>query len=49
MWNLKYDTHGLLYKTETHTHIENRLAAGKRVVGEGLSGSLGLAEANCYI
>ena len=35
MWNLKYDTNVLIYKTETDSDIENRLvvAKGKRKWG----------------
>ena len=48
MWNLKYDTNELIYKTVTDT--ENRLvvAKGKRD-GEEWIGSLGLTHANYYI
>ena len=28
MWNLKYDTYGLIYKTETHTESRLTLARG---------------------
>ena len=24
MWNIKNDTNGLIYKTETHSHLENK-------------------------
>ena len=27
MWNLKYDTNEVIYKTETDTQTENRLVA----------------------
>ena len=30
MWDLKYDTHELIYETETDTHTENRLVVTKR-------------------
>ena len=51
MWNLKYDTDELVYETEIDSDIENRLVVAKRAgrVGEGWSGSLGLADANCCI
>ena len=50
MWNLKYDTNEPIYKTETDSDIENRLVVAKgKGVGEGWSGSLGLADANYYI
>ena len=29
MWNLKYDTNELIYKTETDSDTENRLAVAK--------------------
>ena len=29
MWNLKYDTNELMYKTETNSQTENRLVAAK--------------------
>ena len=29
MWNLKYDTNELTYKTETDSDIENKLTATK--------------------
>ena len=29
MWNLKYDTNVLIYKTETDSDIENRLVVAK--------------------
>ena len=51
MWNLKYDTNELLYKTETDSQTQRtdlRLPRGGGV-GEGWIGSLGLAEANYYI
>ena len=32
MWNLKYDTHEIIYETETDSDIENRLVVAK---GEG--------------
>jgi len=36
MWNLKYDTNGLIYKTETDTDIESKFMVikgerGKRI------------------
>ena len=50
MWNLKYDTSELLQNRSRLTDTENRLwllrGSG---VGEGWSGSLGLADANYYI
>ena len=51
MWNLKYDTNELIYKTETDSQtykIDFWLIKGRKV-GEKLIGSLGLADANCYI
>ena len=42
MWNLKYGTNELIYKTDL------QLPKG-RGVGEGQSGSLGLADANYFI
>ena len=51
MWNLKYDTNELIYKTETtHRHREQICGChGEEGVGEGWIGSLGLAEENYYI
>ena len=49
MWNLKYDTNELIYKTETDSQTENRLVVAKgRGVGEDWIGNLGLADANDY-
>ena len=33
MWNIKYDTNELIYKTETDSDIENRLVVAKGGVG----------------
>ena len=49
MWNLKYDTNELTYETETDSHTVNLWLPRRRWVGEGLIGSLGLADANYYI
>ena len=47
MWNLKYDTDELIYKTETDSDMENRPVVAKGAgVGEGWIGSLGRADAN---
>ena len=48
MWNLKYDTNELTYKTETDSQTESRLVVTKAgVVGQGGGrGSVGLAGAN---
>ena len=37
MWNLKYDTNQLNYKTETDSDIENKrmVTKGERGMGEG--------------
>ena len=51
IWNLKYDTNDLIYKTETdpQTQRTRRLVPAKREGLEGGStGSLGLADANYY-
>ena len=48
MWNLKYDTNELIYKTERLTDTENRPVVAKRW-GEGWIGIWGLADANSYI
>ena len=48
MWNLKYGTNELIYKTETDSQTQRTdlwLPRG-RGVGEGWIGSLGLADAN---
>ena len=50
MWNLKYDTNELIYKTEADSQTQRTdlwLPRGR--VPEGWSGSLGLADANYYI
>ena len=39
MWNVKYDTNKLIYKTETHSDIENSLVVAKV---EGVWGRDGL-------
>ena len=52
MWNLKYDTNELSYKTERRlTDTGNRLVVAKTEGGLGKEwiGSLGLAGANCCI
>ena len=51
MWNLKYDTNELTYKTETdsQTCITGFWLLRRKGLVEGCSGSLGLAYANCYI
>ena len=51
MWDLKYDTNELIYKTETDSQTERAdmwLPRGRWVEG-GRTGRLGLADANCYI
>ena len=47
MWNLKYDTSELVYRTERDSQTESRrgLPVGERA-GEGQPGTLGLADAN---
>ena len=48
MWNLKYGTNELIYKTEIN--IEVRLMATRgEGVKEGRTGSVGLADINYYI
>ena len=49
MWNLKYDTNELIYKTETDSQRTDLWLPRGRGMGEGWSGSLGLADANYYI
>ena len=50
MWNLKYDTNELTYKTEIDTQREQTCGCqGGEGVVEGWSGNSGLAEANYYI
>ena len=48
MWNLKYDTNELIYKTERLTDVENKFMITKEE-GEGIKGSLRLADKNCYV
>ena len=46
MWNLKHDTNQLKQK-QTHRHREQTcVCQGEEGLGEGWTGSLGLAEAN---
>ena len=50
MWNLKYDTVELIYKTETDSDIIKKTfgcQGGEWLESNG--GSLGLADANYYI
>lgn len=49
MWNLKYDRHELVYKTETDSDMENRPTVAGGRGGEGRVGSLGLEGAECYM
>ena len=51
MWNLKYGTSDCIYEAETDSDIENRLvvARGCGGLGDGRTGSLGLADANWFI
>ena len=51
MWNLKYDTNELIYKTEANSQIQKTdlLLPRGREVGEAWIGSSGLADANYYI
>ena len=51
MWNLEYDANELIYETETDAQTQRtdlRLTRG-RGVGEGRTGSLGLADASYHI
>ena len=47
MWNLRLDTNELIYEANRLTDIEHRLVVAKGV-GEGWTGSWGLAEASYY-
>ena len=50
MWNLKYDTNISTEQKQTHRHREQSCGCqGGRGEGEETIGSLGLADANCYI
>ena len=50
MWNLKYGTNELIYKTETNSQIKNRIVSVQGGgVREGGTGSLELADINYYI
>ena len=46
MWNLKYDTNEIIYETETESQIyrTNLWLPKRRELGEGRTGSLGLAD-----
>ena len=47
MWNLKYDTNELIYKTNIHRHRAQTCGCqGGGELGEGWIGRLGLADAN---
>ena len=51
MWNLRYDTNGLIHETEMDSQIQRIdlwLPRGREVI-KGWIGSLGLADANYYI
>ena len=48
MWNLKYDTYEFIYETETDSRTYRTDLWLPRGVGEGCTGSLGLAGANSY-
>ena len=49
MWNLKYDTNGLIYKTEIDSQTQRTDLWLPKGSGEGWTGSLGLVDANYYI
>ena len=49
MWNLKYDTNEVIYETETDSRTYRTDLWLPRGVGEGCTGSLGLADATFYI
>ena len=49
MWNLKYDTNELIYKTETDLQRTDMGLPRGRGLGKGRIGSFGLADANFYI
>jgi len=51
MWNLKYDTKELIYKTETDSQHREQICGcqGEEGVGEGWIVSLGLADINYFI
>ena len=51
MWNLKYNTNELIYKTETDSQTQRTDLWFPRgsAVGEGRTASLGLVDANNYI
>ena len=50
MWNLKYGTYELIYKTETDSQTWEQTCGCQKGegVGEGWIESLGLADANNY-
>ena len=49
MWNLNYDTNELIYKTEIGSQTQGTDLCFPRMGRDGWSGSLGLADANCYM
>lgn len=48
MWNLKYDTSDLTYKTDSETEKRLRVARGERA-GEGRTRALGRADASARL
>ena len=49
VWNLKHDINGLTHETESDLQTEYTCGSQEKGgVGEGWTGSLGLAHANCY-
>ena len=51
MWNLKYDTYELIYKTDTDSQTENKLMVSKGEVwsGEGWMRNFGLMYRRCVV
>ena len=50
MWNLKYNTNELIYKTEIRlTDVDNKLMVIRGERGEGYIGRLGLMYTHYYI
>ena len=49
LWNLKYDTTEPIYKRDLWTQRTDLWLPGGKGLGEGWSGSLGLADVSFYI
>ena len=46
MWNLKYNTSELIYKTEADSNMKNRFVVAKGVGGGGMNWKFGISRRN---